>query len=82
MQGGLKLPYRDKDGVLIKPSYPVRVAIALWGQERYDKYKSLGGRAADITGTLARLDRRLEMREQGDEEGGQPADPKSEGGTG
>jgi hypothetical protein len=81
MKGGLKIPYR-KGGVLIKPPYPVQVAIALWGELRYQKYKSLGGRAADVTSTMARLDRRLERREQGDEEEGKPADPKSEGGTG
>jgi len=74
VKGGLKIPYRDKDGVLIKPSYPVQVAVALWGQERYDRFKKGGGRAADVTGTLARLDRRLEKREE--------ADPFREGGAG
>lgn len=74
VQGGLKLPYRDKDGVLIKPSYPVRVATALWGEEKYKRFKAGGGRASDVTGTLARLDRRLEDRKK--------ADPKSEGGAG
>jgi hypothetical protein len=80
MKGGLKMPYR-KDGQLVRPSYPVRVAVALWGEDRYNEYKELGGRAADVTGTMARLDRRLEKRENGDEEEGKPADPKSEGGN-
>lgn len=76
--GQLKLPYR-KDGVLITPSYPVQVAIALWGQERYDRYKKAGGRAADVTATLARLDRAVQRRVEGDDE--TPPDPKSVGGN-
>lgn len=81
VQGGLKIPYR-KGGKLIKPSYPVRVAIALFGEDKYKKFKAGGGRASDITGTLARLDRRLEEREAGNEGEGKPPDPKSEGSTG
>lgn len=68
--GPLKVPYR-RGGKLIKPSYPVRVAVALWGEERYARYKAAGGRASDVTATLARLDRRIEERER--------VDPKSEG---
>lgn len=74
VEGGLKMPYRDKDGVLIKPSYPVKVAIALWGEEKYARFKAGGGRASDVTSTFARLDRRLEEREE--------ADPFREGGAG
>jgi hypothetical protein len=76
-QGPLKLPYQ-KDGRLVKPSYPVRVAIALWGQEKYELYKKHGGQASDVTATLARLDRVVERRRKGD--GDTPADPKSVGG--
>lgn len=72
-KGGLKIPYR-KGGKQVKPSYAVRVAVALWGEARYKEYKRLGGRAADVTGTMARLDRRLEKREE--------ADPFREGGAG
>lgn len=72
--GALKIPYR-KDGKLIKPAYAVRVAVALLGEERYKKFKAGGGRAADITATLARLDKRIEKRAEGEE--GVPADPKS-----
>lgn len=59
--GSLKRPYR-KNGKLIQPNYAVRVAIALWGEERYKKYKAGGGRAADVTAALAMLDRRVEER--------------------
>jgi hypothetical protein len=75
--GNLKLPYQ-KGGQLVKPSYAVRVAIALWGQEKYDKYKAAGGQASDVTATLARLDRVVVKRETGD--GDTPPDPKSVGG--
>ncbi|HXS24229.1 MAG TPA: hypothetical protein VN719_08365 [Gemmatimonadales bacterium] len=75
--GPLKLPYR-KDGKLVTPPYQVQVAIALWGLEKYERYKKLGGRAADVTATLARLDRMVTRRQEGDDE--TPADPKSVGG--
>lgn len=68
--GGLKRPYR-KGGKLVKPSYPVRVAVALWGEEKYARYKAAGGRATDVTAALSRLDRRMQEREA--------ADPKSVG---
>jgi hypothetical protein len=76
--GALKLPYR-KDGQLIEPGYPVQVAIALWGEEKYGRYKAKGGRASDVTATLARLDRIVKKRETGGD--GKPADPKSVGGN-
>lgn len=71
--GQLKRPYR-KNGKLIKPSYAVRVAIALWGEEKYNRYKAAGGRAADVTAALAQLDRRLGERAS--------EDPKSVGDAG
>lgn len=71
--GALKRPYR-KNGKLIEPGYPVRVAIALWGEEKYARYKAAGGRATEVTATLAMLDRRLEERAAGD--------PKSVGDAG
>lgn len=77
--GALKLPYQDKDGKLIRPSYPVRVAMALWGEDKYARYKAAGGRASDVTATLQRLDERLARRAQGD--GAAPPDPKSVGGN-
>ena len=71
--GQLKRPYR-KNGKLIKPAYAVRVAVALWGEEKYNRYKAAGGRAADVTAALAQLDRRLGERADGD--------PKSVGDAG
>jgi len=70
LPGPLKRPYR-KNGKLVKPSYAVRVAIALWGEEKYARYKAAGGRASDVTAALAQLDRRLTERAD--------ADPKSVG---
>lgn len=69
--GQLKRPYR-RNGKLVQPSYAVRVAVALWGEAKYQKYKAAGGRATDVTAALAMLDKRLEERVA--------ADPKSVGG--
>lgn len=65
VKGALKRPYR-KDGKLVKPSYPVRVACAIWGKEKYERYKAAGGRAADVTAALALMDQRVQEREQDD----------------
>jgi len=65
VRGALKRPYR-KNGKLIKPAYPVRVAIALWGEEKYARYKAAGGRSADVTAALALMDQRVQEREQDD----------------
>jgi hypothetical protein len=73
VRGPLKIPYR-KGGKLIKPAYPVQVAIALWGKEKYEKFKAGGGRGSDVTAVLAELDKRLEERER--------SDPKSAGSSG
>lgn len=77
--GNLKLPYQ-KDGKLVKPTYSVQVAIALWGKEKYETYKRNGGQASDVTATLALLDRIVQRRERGT--GDAQADPKSVGGDG
>ena len=73
--GRLKMPYR-KGGKLIKPSYPVRVAVALWGEERYARYKAAGGRATDVTSAMLRLDRRVAERESEDSKS-VASDPKA-----
>jgi hypothetical protein len=65
--GPLKIPYRKTVGdkvELIKPSYPVQVAIALWGNAKYEKFKKAGGSATTVTATLAMLDKRLTDREK------------------
>jgi hypothetical protein len=64
----LKRPYR-KNGKLVKPSYAIRVAQALWGEQTYKEYQAAGGRATDVTAALAMLDKRAQEREA--------ADPKS-----
>jgi hypothetical protein len=63
--GPLKRPYR-KAGKLVKPSYAVRVAIALWGEQTYKEYHANGGRATDVTAALAMLDQRAQERELAD----------------
>ena len=81
-KGDLKLPYQ-KDGKLVRPPYPVQLAIALWGEDKYNRYKAAGGQATDVTATLARLDKVVEARAEGDGEGEGDAkpDPKSVGGN-
>lgn len=71
LKGNLKLPYQ-KDGKLVKPTYAQRVAIALWGKAKWERYKKAGGSAVDVTATLARLDNVVEDRVR--------RDPKSVGG--
>jgi hypothetical protein len=68
IRGALKIPYR-KNGKLIKPAYPVRVAIAVLGEDAYKRFHAAGGRGSDITAILAQLDKRVEEREK--------VDPKS-----
>lgn len=41
------IPYRI-GGELLKPGYNVQLAIALWGEEGYQKYKDGGGRSVQI----------------------------------
>jgi len=71
VRGELKIPYR-KNGDPIKPAYPVRVAVAILGEEGYKRFKAGGGRASDVTAVMAQLDKRIEEREK--------VDPKSVGG--
>jgi hypothetical protein len=62
IRGGLKIPYRKGEN-LIKPAYPVRVAVAVLGEEGYKRFKAGGGRASDVTAILAQLDKKVEKRE-------------------
>jgi len=73
IKGQLKRPYR-KNGELVSPPYPVQVAIALWGEEAYERYKAAGGRATEVTAALAQLDLRVGERANDD--------PKSVGNAG
>lgn len=63
--GDLKMPYR-KNGKPIKPGYPARVAIALWGEEKWRRYLAGKGRSSDVTAILAELDIKASQRERDD----------------
>lgn len=66
------IPYR-MNGELLKPSYNVQLAIAIWGEEGYERYKAGGGRSVQIG---------LEWRRMTDEMGKRKAeDSKSSDGT-
>lgn len=70
VKGDFLTPYR-KNGELLKPPYNVRLAIALFGEEGYRKYKAGGGIANQIAMEWARMNREFEERVN--------RDPKSEG---
>lgn len=62
-------PHR-KGGKPVKPPYNVRLAIALWGEDGYERYKAGGGISNQIALEWARMNREFMGRES--------ADPKSE----
>lgn len=71
------LPYqRTADGVTerLTPSYNARQAIALWGEDGYERFRSGGG--------VSRLIGLLQTKMQREFEERQAADPKSGGGVG
>lgn len=72
IEGDLMVPYR-KDGVRMKPSYNVRLAIVLFGEAGYKKYKAGGGIANQIALEWARMNREYQERVE--------ADPKSGSGN-
>lgn len=78
MQGQLIQPYRktqpDGSVKLMEPPYNARVAIALWGEERYAVFKANGGESRLINLLQQKMQRELEER--------QKADTKSAGSTG
>lgn len=78
IRGQLILPYRktQADGTvtLMSPSYNARVAIALWGQERYDLFKANGGESRLISLLQTKMQQELEER--------QKSDSKSDGSAG
>lgn len=61
IKGDILTPYR-KNGELLKPPYNVRLAIALFGEEGYRKYKAGGGIANQIAMEWARMNREFEER--------------------
>lgn len=58
-------PHR-KDGKPVKPPYNVRLAIALWGKERYERYKAGGGLANQIALEWTRMNREFMEKSQQD----------------
>lgn len=64
------LPYRktNADGVteLLTPNYNARVAIALWGEERYGVFRANGGESRLIVLLQTKMRRELEERQKRD----------------
>jgi len=58
------------DGKPVKPPYNVRLAVALWGQEGYERYKAGGGRSNQIALEWTRMNREFMAKDN--------ADPKPE----
>lgn len=58
-------PHR-KDGKPVKPPYNVRLAIALWGEEGYERYKAGGGISNQIALEWTRMNREFMARGQTD----------------
>ncbi|QPO16633.1 tail assembly chaperone [Mycobacterium phage KashFlow] len=73
IKGELKTPYQI-DGELMRPPYNVQLAIALWGEEAYERFKAGGGRSNLIPLQWARMNREFQERVD--------ADPKSAGSDG
>jgi len=73
LRGEVKRPY-TVNGEPLKPAYNTRVAIALFGQERYERFKAGGGRSNQIGLIWGRMNREFEERLK--------ADPKSAAGVG
>lgn len=62
-------PHR-KDGKPVKPPYNVRLAIALWGEDGYARYKAGGGISNQIALEWARMNREFVARESSDPKSG------------
>lgn len=58
-------PHR-KDGNPVKPPYNVRLAIALWGEDGYERYKAGGGRSNQIALEWTRMNREFMARDNAD----------------
>lgn len=57
IRGDALVPHRKK-GKLVSP-FSVQLAIALWGKEKYERYKAGGGIANQITLEWQRMDRQF-----------------------
>lgn len=78
IRGQLRQPYRKTkaDGTveLLKPGYNASLAIALWGEDGYARFRSGGGESRLIGLLQSKMQQQFEEREK--------SDPKSVGGTG
>jgi len=63
----------QKDGVLVKPPYEVRLCVALWGKQGYERYKAGGGRAALVPLIWRRMEREFDRRLAEDPKSGRGA---------
>lgn len=68
IKGDLKQPYR-KGNVLVSPPYNVQLAVVVFGEEGYQRFKAAGGRSSDVA--LAFLQMKTEWEKR------QKSDPKS-----
>lgn len=66
------LPHR-KDGVVIKPPYNVRLAIALWGEDGYKKFKAGGGQSSQISLEWVRMNKEYQERLESDPKSDTPS---------
>lgn len=66
------LPHR-KDGVVVKPPYNVRLAIALWGEDGYQKFKAGGGSSSQISLEWARMNKEYQERMESDPKSDSPS---------
>jgi hypothetical protein len=58
IRGEVLIPHR-KNKKLITPPYAVKLAIALWGKEKYERYKAGGGISSQILIEWQRMDRQF-----------------------
>ena len=65
IQGDLKTPYRI-NGELLKPTYNARLAIALFGEEGYEKFKADGGSGNQVALEWARMNKEYMERVEAD----------------
>jgi hypothetical protein len=65
LKGDIKRPYTI-DGEPIKPAYNTRVAMALFGDERYARFKAGGGRSNQIALIWGQMNREFEARQESD----------------
>ncbi|AER47882.1 tail assembly chaperone [Mycobacterium phage Courthouse] len=65
IKGELKTPYQI-NGELMKPPYNVQLAQAIFGEEKYERFKAGGGRSNQIPLEWARMNREFQERVDAD----------------